>query len=94
MVEHHALVEHLDPEQVAHHRLPQHVPLPPSRARDRRTLNGSWRFRLVDHPGLVDPAWVGGAAPARARSTSGRAWTDITVPGNWTVPGEIGRAHG
>ena len=87
MVRHHELTEHLDPEQVAHHRLPQHVPLPASDARDRRSLDGTWRFRLVERPDLVEPEWLGAATTARARATTGRSWTDITVPGNWTLPG-------
>ncbi|MFZ9627991.1 MAG: glycoside hydrolase family 2 TIM barrel-domain containing protein [Ilumatobacteraceae bacterium] len=84
---HHPLVEHLDPEQVAHHRLPMHVPLAPGEARERRSLDGTWRFRFVERPDQVEGEWLGGRATARSRATTGRAWTDITVPGNWTVPG-------
>lgn len=67
-----------DPEAVAAHRLPMHVPLPPGPARDRVGLDGTWRFRRFPTPDDVP-------ADAVAPGTPRGRWTDITVPGNWTV---------
>ena len=70
-----------DPEVIALHRLPMHVPLPVPDAgragRRRRSLDGRWQFRLFDSPAAV---------PACAMSsTPSGEWQRVAVPGNWTV---------
>jgi beta-galactosidase len=47
-------------------------------SRWRRSLNGRWDFRLFDAPDHVP-------AVAVARPASGRGWTKVAVPGNWTL---------
>ncbi len=47
-------------------------------SRWRRSLNGRWDFRLFDKPDDVP-------ANAVVRPASGRGWTKVTVPGNWTL---------
>ena len=71
-----------DPSVVQVGRLAMHVPLPaPDGAgRERRSLDGRWSFRLVDHPEQVTDRLVTGPIP-----TSGRGWTTVAVPGNWTM---------
>ena len=46
----------------------------------RRSLDGRWSFRLFDSPAEVSPRAIRGDA-------TGRAWTTVTVPGNWTMQG-------
>jgi len=43
----------------------------------RRSLDGEWRFRLVDSPSAAPARWM---APA----TSDARWRTVTVPGCWT----------
>ena len=71
-----------DPAVVQVGRLAMHVPLPvPTGAgRERRSLDGPWSFRLVDHPAQVTDRLV--TTPIAA---SGRGWTTVAVPGNWTM---------
>ena len=47
-------------------------------SRWRRSLDGRWRFRLFDNPDAVP-------ASAVARPLTGRSWTSVAVPGNWTL---------
>ena len=66
-----------DPEVVSLHRLPMHVPLPvDGKGRRRRSLNGTWQFRLFDSPAAV---------PASALTGATTRWQQLAVPGNWTV---------
>jgi beta-galactosidase len=44
----------------------------------RRSLDGRWDFRLFDRPEDVP-------ASAVERPPSGRSWTKVAVPGNWTL---------
>lgn len=44
----------------------------------RRSLNGRWQFRLFDAPDDVTASSV-------TKPAGGRAWTTVTVPGNWTL---------
>lgn len=53
-------------------------PTSPIRHRDHKSLNGRWAFRLFDHPDNV-------SAAAIRRAPTGRQWTRVTVPGNWTL---------
>jgi beta-galactosidase len=50
------------------------------RSQWRRSLDGTWAFRLFDHPDRVP-------ATAVTASPSGAAWTRVRVPGNWTLQG-------
>ncbi len=71
-------------------RLPSRTPLPiyndadEARAGDpsqwRRSLDGTWKFKLVATPADVEPDWAD-AVP------TGRGWRDIEVPGCWTRQG-------
>ena len=82
-----------DPLVTALHRLPMRPPTTafPDRAAARadvrtasafwRSLDGRWRFRLFDHPDRVPPAAI------RLEGDSGKHWTTLAVPGNWTVQG-------
>ena len=66
-----------DPEVVSLRRLPMHVPLPPDgRGRNRRSLDGTWQFRLFASPAAV---------PASALTGATTRWQQLAVPGNWTV---------
>ena len=77
----------LVPELTEINRLPSRPPLDPRASADeargggpspwRRSLDGRWRFKLVDHPT---------AAPGRWHQPSHRdgSWGEITVPGVWT----------
>ncbi len=83
-----------DPEVVAFNRLPMRPPTTAfptvAAARSnatvddsdaspwRRSLNGTWSFRLFHHPDAIP-------ANAVVKPPSGAAWTRITVPGNWTM---------
>jgi beta-galactosidase len=78
-----------DPHVVAVNRLSMRPPtsgcsaLEQARAGDspwRRSLDGRWQFRLFDDPDRVPPSAVTGPV-------SGRAWSTVTVPGNWTLQG-------
>ena len=78
------------PEIVAMNRLPMHVPLTayPSvedaRAGEaspwRMSLDGTWRFRLVDSP-------VAAPADFAAADYDDSSWSDIRVPGTWVRQG-------
>ena len=80
------------PEQSSSNRLPMRSPLVPypdaatARPDEReaspwfRLLDGSWRFHLVDRPESVSDDF---ARPDFDDS----GWSDIAVPGNWTVQG-------
>ena len=58
-------------------RLPMHVPLDRER---RRSLDGTWSFRLFDSPDDVPAGSVQGETPV-----ANRVWRSLAVPGNWTV---------
>ncbi len=45
----------------------------------RLTLDGTWQFRLFEHPDLVPTSAVTGA--------TSRGWRNVEVPGNWTMQG-------
>ena len=49
-------------------------------SRWRRSLDGRWDFRLFDTPDDVSTAAI-------ERPPSGRGWTKVKVPGNWTLQG-------
>jgi len=51
-----------------------------------RSLDGDWRFRLLDSPDDVDARVITG-------STSGRAWSDLRVPGTWVMQGHGAPAY-
>ena len=80
-----------DPAVVEMHRLPMRPPLVvsdsveamrQSRAVRRKSLDGTWRLRLVEAPLQV------GEAELRGRSsTLGKRWHHVVVPGNWTMQG-------
>ena len=77
----------LQPELFEINRLPARPPLEPyPTAADaradagspwRRTLDGEWRFRLVDSPDAAPTRWT-------APTTSDARWRTIAVPGCWT----------
>jgi beta-galactosidase len=80
------------PEITAIGRLPAGAPLVPhpdvASARDgdaaspwQRSLDGTWRFLLVDDPTSVPAGWTG------AGFAEGPGWRDLTVPGTWTLQG-------
>ena len=46
----------------------------------RRSLDGRWAFRLFDSPDAVP-------ASAVERPPTGRSWSSVAVPGNWTLQG-------
>ena len=80
-----------DPELVAHHRLPMRTPTVAhpterdalSKGREDSpwwmSLNGTWFAKRWAHPGQVP------ASAAESADTSG--WTEVAVPGNWTLQG-------
>jgi beta-galactosidase len=73
-----------DPEVVALHRLPMHVPL--VRAADaRKSLDGMWHFTLHPTPDAVPAEAVTGPTPT--------AGTHLAVPGNWTLQGVGDHPH-
>ncbi len=82
-----AVADLLRPELTELNRLPSRPPLVPypsaSAARAdsgspwRRSLDGEWRFRLIDRPETAPARWM-------APSTSDRSWRTVTVPGCWT----------
>jgi beta-galactosidase len=43
-----------------------------------KTLNGEWKFKLVDKPENVNDNF-------KKKSFNDSKWKDITVPGNWTM---------
>ena len=63
-----------DPNVTEINRLRMHAPIDGFR---RRSLDGSWSFRLFDKPDDVDAQAISGPAPSRL----------VTVPGNWTMQG-------
>lgn len=77
-----------DPALTGRGRLQMRVPLEPfdsaaetrtgAISRWRRSLDGSWQFRLVQHPDAAPSGWTTG--DERLRS----AWNPIEVPGCWT----------
>ncbi|MDH3704574.1 MAG: beta-galactosidase, partial [Acidimicrobiia bacterium] len=79
--------DYLVPELTELHRLPARAPLVPHATTDearaaaaspwRRSLDGDWRFRLVDRPMAAPRRW------AEPSYDDGR-WRSITVPGVWT----------
>ncbi|MEM8707969.1 MAG: glycoside hydrolase family 2 TIM barrel-domain containing protein, partial [Actinomycetota bacterium] len=81
------VVDLLQPELTEINRLPARPPLAPypdvESARAgvtspwRRSLDGAWRFRLVDSPSAAPNRWM-------APSTSDQRWRTIDVPGCWT----------
>ncbi len=80
----------LNPSLVEINRLPARPPLEPFDDRAaaladacspwRRSLDGEWRFRLVDRPDAAPARWM-------APSTSDARWASATVPGCWTRQG-------
>ena len=73
-----------DPEVVALHRLPMHVPF--ERSPDaRKSLDGRWHFTLHPTPDAVPAQAVTGVTPTEG--------THLTVPGNWTVQGVGDHPH-
>lgn len=81
----------LVPELTEINRLPSRPPLDPrataAEARDgspspwRRSLDGQWRFKLVDHPTSTPQRWN------QPKHRDG-SWDEITVPGVWTRQGQ------
>lgn len=77
----------LQPEILEINRLPARPPLEPYPSADearigdgspwRQSLDGEWRFRLVDSPSAAPARWM---APA----SSDERWRAISVPGCWT----------
>ena len=61
-----------DPNVIEINRLRMHAPIDGFR---RRSLDGSWSFRLFDNPDDVDEQAISGPAPSRV----------VAVPGNWTM---------
>ena len=51
-----------------------------------RSLDGTWRFRLLAGPDEVDGRAISG-------STSGRSWSDLQVPGTWVMQGHGAPAY-
>ena len=80
----------LQPELTEVNRLPARPPLTPypdvDSARDgvgtpwRRSLDGAWRFRLVESPSAAPARWM-------HPTTSDERWRTIDVPGCWTRQG-------
>lgn len=78
------------PELTELNRLPSRPPLEPYRDADgartggrlpwRRSLDGSWRFRLVDRPAAAPARWM-------HPSTDDTRWGAVAVPGCWTRQG-------
>jgi beta-galactosidase len=80
------------PEQTGWGRLPMRSPLVPfpdaeaALAADHdaspwlHSLDGDWKFTLLDHPGAVTREHVGA-------SYDDAPWPDAEVPGNWTMQG-------
>ena len=50
----------------------------------RRSLDGSWKFLLVDRPGDAPAGWQTGST---------RRWSSVAVPGVWTRQGTGDRPH-
>ncbi len=51
-----------------------------------KILNGKWSFQLFDRPKNVPDAVVG-ADDTASGVEEGEGWSDIVVPGNWTMQG-------
>jgi len=49
----------------------------PTKSVWRKSLNGVWRFKLIDKPADASKGWF-------KSSASARGWRDINVPGVWT----------
>lgn len=76
----------LSPDLLALGRLPSRAMLTPYSDEDtliagstdwRQTLDGTWRFQLVDRPEYAPTNWT-------LQDTSAAPWRDIKVPGVWT----------
>ena len=85
----------LQPELVEVNRLPARQPLTSyanveqarrGTSRFRRSLNGTWRFKLVDSPSSAPRRW-------HHPATHDSRWTTITVPGVWTRQGFADLPH-
>ncbi|MGI9600701.1 MAG: glycoside hydrolase family 2 TIM barrel-domain containing protein [Acidimicrobiales bacterium] len=82
-----AISDLLRPETTELHRLPSRPPLVPydsaadaaagGQSRWHRSLDGDWRFRLVDHPDRAPAGWF-------EPDHDDRGWTELAVPGCWT----------
>ena len=79
----------LKPELVEVNRLPARQPIESyanveqarlGTSRFRRSLDGTWRFKLVDSPSSAPRRW-------QHPATNDSRWTTITVPGVWTRQG-------
>jgi beta-galactosidase len=57
-------------------------PLDPASSTWAKTLDGAWDFRLFDRPDNVTEAAI-------TKPATGAAWTQVAVPGNWTVQGVV-----
>ncbi|MEM7142000.1 MAG: glycoside hydrolase family 2 TIM barrel-domain containing protein [Actinomycetota bacterium] len=78
------------PELTELNRLPARAPLEPHRDADkaraggrspwRRSLDGDWRFRLVDSPAAAPARWM-------LPTTDDERWDEVAVPGCWTRQG-------
>ena len=84
-----ALVPWMQPDLTGINRLPGRATLLPyataadalaQRGARVRSLDGTWRFQVVDR--VEDTP-----ADFPLADTSGKAWGDISVPGNWTMQG-------
>ena len=72
-----------DPEVTSIQRLPMRATFAPTVSARRRSLNGAWKFRLLDHPDqLTDDLIV---------DADTTAWRTMAVPANWTMPSAQGR---
>jgi beta-galactosidase len=71
------------PEVTGLNRLVSRAPLSPvfsaalNNTSSRRTLDGTWRFQLVETPDAAPADWISAA-------TTQNGWRDIQVPGVWT----------
>ena len=70
-----------DPEVVSIGRLPMRTSGPSDH---RRSLDGTWAFRLFDHPDRV---------PVSALRGDCARWHQVAVPGNWTMQGVDDHPH-
>lgn len=90
------LADLLQPELWEINRLPARAPLVPypdaARARRgetspwRRSLDGTWQFRLVDRPDAAPRRWT-------APGFNDERWSTVEVPGSWTRQGFGDRPH-
>jgi beta-galactosidase len=66
-----------EPEIVAMGRLPMRTSLPVVDPARRRSLDGAWKFHLLDHPDQLADALIVNDLTA--------SWRSLPVPGNWTL---------